>query len=429
MYPDTRTSNSAALTLKHYLPWRAAVSGEYRFFHDTWGIVAHTFEVDYTQPWHNFIFDASLRYYHQNAATSTATCSRARTTRTSWRATASSPPSTDYTIGVGWGLPVPALLLGALGEQEHLQLPLAHLMIDYSDFRNALLAPSTARATSRSTSSNANVFTLVRLDLVLSARAALLPRPPVRAAARAPRRVALQLSSRSFVGRTRRKVSAGGDSSRRGSSHAHPHFRRSPSSPASCWLRALARRHAQAREEGRLLIASEVLEELRDTRDQSIPDRLLERAYAIAVIPDLTKVAFFAGGRHGHGVLVVRDSKGRFSNPAFVSMTGGSFGWQWGVQNDRYRAGVHHRPRASRGSPAASSPSARMPRWPQARWGARPRRRPTRTSRPRSTPTRAAAAPSRALRWTARSSPSMTTRTQRSTRSPTSAPRTSSPAR
>ena len=73
--------------------------------------------------------------------------------------------------------------------------------------------------------------------------------------------------------------------------------------------------HAQAREEGRLLTASEVLEELRNSRDQAIPDRLLERAYGIAVIPDLTKVAFFAGGRHGHGVLVVRDSKGRFSNP------------------------------------------------------------------------------------------------------------------
>ncbi len=86
-----------------------------------------------------------------------------------------------------------------------------------------------------------------------------------------------------------------------------------------------------AREEGRLLVASEVLEELRTARDQAIPDRLLERAYGIAVIPDLTKVAFFAGGRHGRGVLVVRDSKGRFSDPVFISMTGGSFGWQWGV--------------------------------------------------------------------------------------------------
>ncbi len=91
--------------------------------------------------------------------------------------------------------------------------------------------------------------------------------------------------------------------------------------------------HAQAREEGRLLVASQVLDELRSGRDEVIPDRLLERAYGIAVIPDLTKVAFFAGGRRGHGVLVVRDREGRFGSPVFVTMTGGSFGWQWGVQS------------------------------------------------------------------------------------------------
>jgi len=91
--------------------------------------------------------------------------------------------------------------------------------------------------------------------------------------------------------------------------------------------------HAQAREEGHLLMASQVLDELRNSRDQFIPDRLLERAYGIAVIPDVTKIAFFAGGRHGNGVLVVRDKDGRFTSPVFVSLTGGSFGWQWGVQS------------------------------------------------------------------------------------------------
>src|SRR5215468_12168654 len=90
--------------------------------------------------------------------------------------------------------------------------------------------------------------------------------------------------------------------------------------------------HAQAREEGRLLYAGQVLTDIRTERDKGIPDRLLERAYGIAVFPDLTKVAFFAGGRRGHGVLVVRDKQGRFTNPVFVTMTGGSFGWQWGVQ-------------------------------------------------------------------------------------------------
>src|ERR1700749_2315711 len=91
--------------------------------------------------------------------------------------------------------------------------------------------------------------------------------------------------------------------------------------------------HAQAREEGRPLLASQVLDELRDARDQLIPNRLLERAYGIAIIPDMTKIAFFAGGRRGDGVLVYRDKDGRFTNPIFITMTGGSFGWQVGVQS------------------------------------------------------------------------------------------------
>ena len=91
--------------------------------------------------------------------------------------------------------------------------------------------------------------------------------------------------------------------------------------------------HAGAREESRLLVATEVMEELRATRDQYIPDRLLERAYGIAVIPDVTKIAFVAGGRRGSGVLVVRDKNGHFTNPAFVTLTGGSIGWQIGAQS------------------------------------------------------------------------------------------------
>lgn len=91
--------------------------------------------------------------------------------------------------------------------------------------------------------------------------------------------------------------------------------------------------HAQAREEGRLLMASQVLGEMRGARDQAIPDRLLERAYGILVIPDTTKIAWFFGGRRGHGAMVVRDKDGRFSSPIFVTMTGGSFGFQWGVQS------------------------------------------------------------------------------------------------
>lgn len=90
--------------------------------------------------------------------------------------------------------------------------------------------------------------------------------------------------------------------------------------------------HAQAREEAKLLVATEVLEELRGQRDQRIPEHLLQRAYGVAVIPSVTKVALFLGGRRGSGVLVVRDGSGRFTNPVFVNLTGGSVGWQFGAQ-------------------------------------------------------------------------------------------------
>jgi lipid-binding SYLF domain-containing protein len=92
--------------------------------------------------------------------------------------------------------------------------------------------------------------------------------------------------------------------------------------------------NAGAREEGRLLTATEVLEEVEGMPDQRLPDTLLSRAYGIAVIPDVTKVAFIFGGRHGNGVLVVRDKlTSPWSNPSFVSLTGGSWGFQAGAQS------------------------------------------------------------------------------------------------
>jgi lipid-binding SYLF domain-containing protein len=91
---------------------------------------------------------------------------------------------------------------------------------------------------------------------------------------------------------------------------------------------------AGAREEGRLLTATEVLEDISAMPDVRLPDTLLAHAYGIAVIPDVTKVAFIFGGRHGNGVLVVRDKlNGPWSNPCFVSLTGGSWGFQAGAQS------------------------------------------------------------------------------------------------
>jgi lipid-binding SYLF domain-containing protein len=90
---------------------------------------------------------------------------------------------------------------------------------------------------------------------------------------------------------------------------------------------------ASAREEARLIEASGVLEELFAQRDTAIPDRLMSRAYGIAVIPNVVKVAAVVGGRRGSGAMVVRDANGRFTDPIMVSITGGNVGWQIGIQS------------------------------------------------------------------------------------------------
>jgi lipid-binding SYLF domain-containing protein len=90
---------------------------------------------------------------------------------------------------------------------------------------------------------------------------------------------------------------------------------------------------AAERQEARLLTASKVLDELQRAPDQGVPDWLLDRAYGVAVIPAVIKVGLGIGGRRGKGVLVVRQTDGHWSNPVFVNLTGGSFGFRVGVQS------------------------------------------------------------------------------------------------
>ena len=90
---------------------------------------------------------------------------------------------------------------------------------------------------------------------------------------------------------------------------------------------------ATAREEARLIEASGVLEELFAQRDTAIPEKLMARAYGVAVIPNVVKVAAVVGGRRGSGAMVVRGEDGKFSDPIMVSLTGGNVGWQIGVQS------------------------------------------------------------------------------------------------
>lgn len=69
VYPATRASNAAAVRARYFLPYRAAVSGEYRFYTDDWGIDASTIEIGYVQPFRSkWLFDFKYRFYTQSAA-------------------------------------------------------------------------------------------------------------------------------------------------------------------------------------------------------------------------------------------------------------------------------------------------------------------------------------------------------------------------
>lgn len=72
-------------------------------------------------------------------------------------------------------------------------------------------------------------------------------------------------------------------------------------------------------------------EELVNSPDKGVPDYLLKNCKAIAIFPGVLKAAVGVGGRHGHGVVMTRGSNGEWSPPAFLTMTGGSWGLQLGV--------------------------------------------------------------------------------------------------
>lgn len=85
--------------------------------------------------------------------------------------------------------------------------------------------------------------------------------------------------------------------------------------------------------EGEVEEAIEVFEKIMSDPDKRIPAELLAESEGIAIIPDVYQAGFIFGGRRGSGVMMVRYPDGTWSNPTFVSLTGGSFGLQIGAKS------------------------------------------------------------------------------------------------
>jgi lipid-binding SYLF domain-containing protein len=76
--------------------------------------------------------------------------------------------------------------------------------------------------------------------------------------------------------------------------------------------------------------AIEVFQEIMGDSRTHIPSSLIGSSEAIAIIPNLVQGGFIVGGRHGNGLMFVREPDGFWSNPVFLNLTGGSFGLQFG---------------------------------------------------------------------------------------------------
>jgi lipid-binding SYLF domain-containing protein len=90
---------------------------------------------------------------------------------------------------------------------------------------------------------------------------------------------------------------------------------------------------AATKTETRMNNAIEVLRTFTEIPEQAIPEEILRDAYGVAILPGVIKVGFTIGGRFGRGVLMVRQEDGSWSNPAFISLGGGSLGLQIGAQS------------------------------------------------------------------------------------------------
>ena len=81
----------------------------------------------------------------------------------------------------------------------------------------------------------------------------------------------------------------------------------------------------------RLDNAATVLHEIMQAPDNGIPEEVLEHAKCVAVVPHMMKGGFIVGAEHGKGVATCRTANG-WSAPAFITVSGGSFGLQIGIE-------------------------------------------------------------------------------------------------
>lgn len=150
-YPRTRTANAIALNARYYLPYRASLKLDYRYYTDSWGILAHTGDLEYVHPLGNdWTLEGSMRYYTQTRADFYADLfpyidaqnflarDKLLSTFNDW----------SVRLGTSWRWRHTPKLTGVF------TLYVDHIQYDFLDFRNALAGATPATQPLYSYSSN-----------------------------------------------------------------------------------------------------------------------------------------------------------------------------------------------------------------------------------------------------------------------------------
>jgi hypothetical protein len=136
VYPNTRTSSAVALNARYFLPYRAAVHGEYRFFTDTWGIDANTVQLGYTHPWgKQWIFELTYRWYDQSAADFYADLFPRRDAQNFLARDKELSTFTSHMVGVGATYELPPLAWDFI-KRSSVSFFYDRFRFDYDDFRD-----------------------------------------------------------------------------------------------------------------------------------------------------------------------------------------------------------------------------------------------------------------------------------------------------
>jgi SH3 domain-containing YSC84-like protein 1 len=95
------------------------------------------------------------------------------------------------------------------------------------------------------------------------------------------------------------------------------------------WAAAQVSTNSDTDIEKRIKASATVLDEIMGVKDKAIPDKIMQGAKCVAVVPSMVRIAVGFGGEHGKGVATCRTAHG-WSAPAPFTITGGSWGLQLG---------------------------------------------------------------------------------------------------